>query len=708
MKMLEITKFKLRDWLLLLVLLLFLTDLSIIFNIPNVRPALSFLFFTFIPGFLILQILRLNKINLLQKIVLWVGVSVSFLMIIGIILNIIYPFLIKPLSLTPVLITLNIFILLLSATVYWRNSKNFNIKDIFNYKFTLEGKIVSLMIFPFIFPLLAVLGTYLMNISQNNILLLTMLLLIPVYLITVVYMRDRIHSLTYPLAVWLIGLSLLLMYGLTSYHLIGIDVHLEYYCFQLTQYSSHWDLNAYYNPFNACLSITILPQIYQVLSGLSGEYVFKLFMALIGSVSPLIVYLVARKYLARKYAFLGALLFIFQLFFMGELGAVRQEIATVFFFLAVLVLFDFEMDKRIQKLLILLFLFATLISHYSTAYVAFILVLPILLWPFFDKLIRERRLVFTNFDIILISLVMILIWYILVAKVQFASGAQVVAQTVQTASTGGAAPSALVSTRSNYVLGILGVVLTSLPNTVSVIVNDLIIATILVGLLGMIAKLHYFHEKFKMQFLIGISISLVLLVSFVTLPYISIAYDAVRLFFQLVIFLAPVFVIGGIVMAKVIKKPKWDVYFLLILLLLLFSCSTYLQYSLLGMPYSPEFENNSMVREELFIYNSELTSAQWINQNRVDNLTIYSDENAVPRFSTAYGTNIDNISINDTLFGWDKMIGSGYIYLGYANVNDQAVIELSNNINKTNITSYSNLFISKSRIYDNGGSQIWW
>ena len=92
----------------------------------------------------------------------------------------------------------------------------------------------------------------------------------------------------------------------------------------------------------------------------------------------------------------------------------------------------------------------------------------------------------------------------------------------------------------------------------------------------------------------------------------------------------------------------------------------------------------------------------------MDNLTVYSDENAVPRFSTAYGTNIGNISLNDTLFGWDKMIGSGYIYLGYANVNDHAVIELGNNINRTNISSYSNLFTGKSIIYDNGGSQIWW
>ncbi len=705
--MLEINKFKISDWILLVILLLFLTDLSIIFNIPILRPALSFLFFTFIPGILILQILRLNKIDLLKKIVLGVGLSISFLMIIGIILNTLYPILTMPLSLNPVLITLNIFIILLSATAHQHNSKTLNFKDIINYKSSLKGKLLSPIFFPFLFPLLTVLGTYLMNISQNNILLLIMLLSIPLYLIAVIYNRDRIHPVTYPLALWLIGLSILLMYGLTSYHITGIDVHLEYYCFQLTQLTSHWDLNAFYNAFNACLSITILPQIYQVLSGLNGEYVFKLFMAIIGSVTPLIIYSVARRYLDRKYAFLGALLFIFQLFFINLLGAVRQEIATVFFFLTVLLVFEFEMNKWTRKLLIILFLFATLISHYSTAYVAFILVLPILLWPFFDKLIRERRLQFTNFDVILISLVIIMIWYVLVAKVQFASGAQAVTQTIQTTA-GGVGQSALISTRGAYVLGVLGVVLKSLPNTVSVIANDLIFATILVGLLGIMRKFRYYHEKFKMQFLIGIGISIVLMVLFVVLPYISIAYDAVRLFFQLIIFLAPVFVIGGIVIARVIKKPKWDVYILLILLLFLFSCSTYLQYSLLGVPYSPDFENNSIVRQETFIYNSELVSAQWLNQNRIDNLTIYSDENAVPRFSTAYGTHVGNFSINSTLFEWNKTIDHGYIYLGYVNVNNHEVIEVGNDINRMSIVPYSYLFTGKSRVYDNGGSQIWW
>ena len=226
--MFEISKFKLSDWILLVIFLLFLMDLSVIFNIPFLRPAFTFLFLTFIPGILILQILRLNKIELLEKMVLWVGLSLAFLMITGIILNTLYPILTAPLSLIPVLITLNIFIILLSVIVYLRNSATFN-ESFGDYKISLDDKLHSPLIFPFIFPILAVLGTYLMNISQNNILLLIMLLLIPLYLIAVVVLRDRIHPATYAFALWLIGLSLLLMQGLTSSNLMGRDVFIFRY-----------------------------------------------------------------------------------------------------------------------------------------------------------------------------------------------------------------------------------------------------------------------------------------------------------------------------------------------------------------------------------------------------------------------------------------------------------------------------------------------
>jgi len=646
-----------------------------------------------------------DKLGTVKRTVLSVGISISFLMIVGLVLNILYPILSQPLSFKSVFVTLNLLTILLIGLAYWRNQDN--IGKNMGFGLDLNGKLASPMLFPFLFPLLAVLGTNLMNTTQNNIILLTMLILIPVYLISVVYLRERIHFANYPLALWLIGLSLLLMHGLTSNHLLGIDVHLEYYSFQLTQQSYHWDLNTYYNAYNACMSITILPMVYQVLTGMTGEYIFKLLMAVVGSIAPLIVYLVARKYLALKYAFLAAFLFIFQLFFINLLGAVRQEIAIIFFFLTIMVVFDFKMDKWLRKFLTVVFIFATLISHYSTAYVAFILILPILLYPFLKNLIKDRKLVFTNFDIIIISLILIAVWYIFVAKVQFASGAQVLGRTVQiTAGTG--LTSALVGTRGAYVLGILGVVLKSLPNTVSVIVHDLVFATILVGLFAIIRRFRHYQEKLSSEFILGIIISLALLVLFVALPYISIAYDVARLFFQLLIFLAPVFVIGGIFIARFLKKPEWDVYLLLILLICLFTCVTYLQYSLLGEPYSSDFENNSIVRQGNYIYDSEIVSAQWISQNKVDNFTIYSDGREVSRFLTAYGTNITSENINSSYFGWNKTVDTGYIYLGYVNVNNGKLIDMGDDFIRVDMGPYLFLLDGKSRIYDNGGSQILW
>jgi uncharacterized membrane protein len=238
---------------------------------------------------------------------------------------------------------------------------------------------------------------------------------------------------------------------------------------------------------------------------------------------------------------------------------------------------------------------------------------------------------------------------------------------VEIAGSGGLT-SALVTTRGAYVLGILGIVFKSLPNAVSIIVHDLIFATILVGLFAIIRRFRYYQEKLSIEFLLGIVISLVLLVLFVALPYISIAYDVARLFFQLLIFLAPVFIIGGIFLARLIKKPKWDVYLLLILLILLFTCVTYLQYSMLGEPYSSDYENNSIVRQGNFIYDSEILSAQWISHHNMDNLTIYSDGREVSRFLTAYGTDISRENLNSSYFGWNKTIDAGYIYLGYVNI----------------------------------------
>ena len=704
----EIMDWGMKKWISALIALLFITDIIILLDIPLLRELSVFIYFTTVPGVLILHIFKLNKLNFLKKVVLLIGLSISFIIFSGLLLNSLYPLLLKPLSSSYVLILFNILLIIMALGAYLRNRENFFLKDFFNLNINLGGKLTSILIFPVIFPFMAILGTYLMNTSENNIILLLMLMLIPIYIIMLALFKEKVHPATYPFSLWTIGLSLLLMYGLTSQHIIGRDIHNELYCLKLTLANLHWDIMDYYNPYNACLSITILPAVYTVLSSLNAEYVLKIFFAVIGSFIPLIIYIVAKNYLDEQYAFFASLLFVFQLFFMNLLGALRQEIAVLFLFLALMVIFGSDINKQFQKFLFLIFLFSLVVSHYTTAYASFVIIVPILLLPFLKGLFKERKIVSTNFDLILISSGFVVLWYILFANVQFSAGAQVVQTTITAATAGSgnvsATTSALAGSRGDYVLGILGIKLKSIPNTISVIVHNLIFATILIGLLAIARHFKYYLTKFGAEFLVGVVLSIALMVSFVVLPYISVAYDAARLFFQLLIFLAPVFIIGAIAIAKLIKKSKWSVAIILILLISLFSCATYLQYHFYGMPYSATYDKDGIIRGETYIYQSELAGVNWLKDNRLDDLSIYSDERIGARFNIA---DFRPKNASSSFFISNKTVDSGYIYLGKVNIDKKQIYQIYEDILILNLNDYKHLFTGKERIYDSGGSQIW-
>ncbi len=716
-----IKRFKAKEWFLITILMLLITDLVIILNLTLLRDIIPFLFFTIVPGFLILSILRLNKTEFLIKFLLSVGLSISLLLAVGLFLNILYPILSEPLSLIPLLLTLNIVMGILAVFAYQRN-RELDTSSIFNFKFKLGDKLLAPLIFPILFPLMAVLGTYLMNTSLNNILILAMILLIPFYVVVVAYLRDRIHPYTYPVALFMIGMGLVLMHALTSAHIIGRDVHQEFYCFQLTLANFHWNIYDYYNPYNACLSITILPTIYQVLSNMNPEYVFKLLFGLLGSVLPLMVYTVSKKYLNKKFAFFAALLFVFQVFFIDIVGAVRQEVAVIFFFLAIMIIFDcfgetkFE-KSRVKKLLFLIFVSSMVVSHYATSYVAFALLVPILLLPFLKNLYYEHRITIVNFEVLLIYFVVIILWFVLYAKVQFLAGTDVIQSTVAataTATGAGGGNYAFESSREGTVLSVLGIGIKNLPNFVAVIANDLIFVTIGIGLLTLIGKYRkllmkktvYIYDEINTlnsKLVLAGVVALTLLAMFIILPSVSFFYGSDRLFFQLLIFTAPIFIIGTFKIAeilnKVIKKPDLKVVLILVLLIFLFICNTHLQYELTGIPFSPEYDKTGITRGELYIYDGELTTAKWIGTYRTDDINVYSDAVGFNRlFMSNVRTNVVGINFNN------KTI-NGYLYMGNANVNDGKFYDTIDS--QQNVQRYSSFFTNKSKIFDDGYGQIW-
>ncbi len=380
-----------REFFALIILLLLITDLVRILNIPGLKEILPLIYFTIVPGLLIVILMNLNKLEFIKKFVLWIGISLSFLILVGLGLNSLYPFISKPLDLLPLLITFNVIILLLAFIAYKRNSAEFEIHRIFNFSMDTKDKLISPMIFSIIFPFLAFYGTYLMNTTSNNSILLLMLFLIPVYFLVIIGLRNKISNSTYPFAILMVSLSIFLMHGLTSNYLIGRDVHREFYCFQYTLLNLHWDQLIYNITLNSCLSITILPTIYSVLTSLSGLSVFKIVFGFIGSIIPLIIYIISKKYVGDKYAIFAALLVMFQMNFIELLGIVRQEFAFLFFFLAVMVLFDSKLGDRNKKILFIVFMISVVLSHYTSAFIGLALTVPILLIPFLKSLCYEKR-----------------------------------------------------------------------------------------------------------------------------------------------------------------------------------------------------------------------------------------------------------------------------------------------------------------------------
>ena len=299
-------------------------------------------------------------------------------------------------ELIPVLLSLNIITLILTYLAYHRNKNDFNTSSIFNFNFKLGAKCVITPTFSCFVPIPG--GSWNLSYehsSVNNIIILSMLFLIPAYLVVVAYLKDRIHPITYPYRpfydrYWTDFNAL----SLTSFNILGRDVHQEFYVFQLTLSNFHWNINDFYNPYNACLSISILPTIYYVLTNLNPEYIFKLLFALLGSILPLMVFTVAKKYLDIQICLLCIVIIcvsglFYQYCWCCKTGNCHNLLLFsgdgTFWYIWNYQIWRIHGLKKYYSLPILVF--SMIISHYTTSYVAFVVLVPILLLPFFKEFI---------------------------------------------------------------------------------------------------------------------------------------------------------------------------------------------------------------------------------------------------------------------------------------------------------------------------------
>ena len=711
-------EFSSKKWFASVISIIILTDLAILLNIPFMRQIIGFFFLTIVPGLLIIQILKLNKTEFVEKFVLLVGLSISFLMFFGLLLNnsllsIGYE---TPLATIPLLIAFNLAFTVLAIMIYETNKTIIFL--IPNFKLNRSEKVF--LIIPVLFPALSMFGMNLMNATNDNAILLVLLFLIPIYVISVCFFNQKFPKRIYPIVIFLISISLLLLLSLRSNHIIGIDTHKEYYFFQTTLSNLHWNVFGH-STLDACLSISLLPTIYQSILNVSPESLFKIMYSLLYSISPLVVYFLSKKYVGEFHGFLAACFFMFQTNFLFTAYNARTNMAVLFFALAMMVFFNDRINQLEKKALFIVFMASCVVSHYSTTYIfLFIVFSAFVAIELVPKKYAVKKVI--NTKIITLFFVLIFFWYSQVTETAFNAGVGFIENTLSNLNRFFVEESRGYSTQT--LLG-KGVMQLDLPYKIQFVFSWLMFAFIGIGTITLIRsykemsfselnlkKPEFLKEKFEVTYFMIALVCVGLLSGMVAVPFISVGYNLDRLYAVVITILSVLFVIGGITLSKYTKVPA---YFLVLLVLIpYFFCCTGVMYNLLGVPRAIILNSEGEQYDMFYVHNQESYSARWWG----DHMAKYYQISVVPEYqmihSDFYGYNrlISQGKIKSALIScrWISRYAEGerdikgYFYLRHQNIINGELMNPHGAI--YNMTDYQDMFVEKNVIYDSGCSRI--
>jgi len=382
-------------------------------SIPIVQPLIGFVYLTFVPGILILTALRLRNLDIVETTLYAVGLSVTVVLGIGLVESIVFNALniIKPFSFLAVTSSVSFVVLLLCVIAYFRNITH--PKPLFNTKMPaalapitkreailstfadtpkviVESRPESMIrnithpkplfntkmpaalaptLFLCIIPFLAVFSTYLVNaynVDAGQVLLWVLLCVV----VLLIAFDKVIPSKLYPLAVFVIALSLLFQITLISAWITGADIQSEWFLANTVLNTGVWNPSLL-STYNGMLSVVALAPIYSLISSLNLVWVFKIVYPVVFALVPVGLYQILRRQLNDKVAFLSCFFFVsFAPFYVQMTTLARQEIAELFFVLLILLLVSKEMDRRIQSALFLVFGLSLIVSHYGLFFIA--------------------------------------------------------------------------------------------------------------------------------------------------------------------------------------------------------------------------------------------------------------------------------------------------------------------------------------------------
>jgi uncharacterized membrane protein len=189
----------------------------------------------------------------------------------------------------------------------------------------------------------------------------------------------------YPLALFVIALSLLFHISLVSTYLTGYDIQIEYNVASLVVSNGYWN-PAIANNVNAMLGIVVLAPAFSQICSIDLVWVFKAIYPLLFALVPVGLFRIFQKQTDDKVAFLSAFLVtsIFAFYaVMPQLA--RVEVAELFVVLLIMAVIDQRMLGVQRIAFFIVFGFALITSHYGLSYIfMFVLVAAWVVGLFFS------------------------------------------------------------------------------------------------------------------------------------------------------------------------------------------------------------------------------------------------------------------------------------------------------------------------------------
>lgn len=706
----QIRKWKSGNFLVFLLTAQFITCITVVLDIPVVRQVIGFLYLSLIPGMIILRVLKLQNLGLTETILLSLGLSIAFLMLIGVLINELFPLIgvSKPLLLVPLMTVINTAIFLLGLLSCHINREGFNIA------FTEVSKSSLIIVLFALLPLLSVVGAMFVNAFNSSLILLLMITTISALVILSILSEKLVPSRYYPLALLLIAIALLLHTSLISNYIHGRDTHLEFYLFRLTQNNSYWNPAIRhpfleYNSMNAMLSVTVFPTIYSVILNISATWMVKIIYPLILSCLPLGLY---RLYhisgFGKKAAFLATFFFIAnETFFTEILGNTRQIVAELFYVLLFLVLFSRRMNPLSKKICFIFFSFALVVSHYTTSYIFMFLIF--FTWLSSSFLKRKHIVSKTGITAGLVALcgTVLFSWYIYVSVSgpfnYFVSMTHDVTRNILTQFLNP-------ESRGRDILRALG--METAPSFWHLIGRIFFYTTEFFILVGFVASIIRRREIFKDQkYVVLSSLNVVILIMCIVLPNFARSFNMTRFYHMTLLFLAPLFILGVKAFFEFIAKLRNESYILgliLIILIPFFLFQTELVYEVAGdssysIPLSMYRMDLIVLRRRGLTDERDVFGAKWVSENiDVRRAQVYADVYSKYMVLTSYGV-IDRYRI-DVLSNTTRLLRNTAVYLSPMNVIKGTIIGIEAS---WNITESSFSLDNMNKIYSNGGCEIY-